>query len=111
MAPMENLIIMGFALLFLTLMSMHIYFTNAFFFQLKKEHGNIWKSLGQPRWKIQFGDESFKNAMNYIRKKRFSDLQDPKLEEFYTKIKRVEYSASVLALVIVVATVIDVLKG
>ncbi len=108
---MENIIIMGFALFFLTLMSMHIYYTNSFFSQLQKEHEDVWKTLGQPRWKIQFGDDSFKNAMKYIRQKQFSDLQDAQLEEYYEKIRRVEYASAALALVIVSATIADVLKG
>jgi len=108
---MENIIIMGFALFFLTLMSMHIYFTNAFFSQLKKEHADIWKELGQPRWMIHFGDDSFKNAMKYIRQKKFSDLQDTQLEDCYKKIKRVEYTSVALALIIVSATIVDVIKG
>ena len=102
---------MGFALFFFTLMFMHIYFTNAFFSQLKKEHTEVWQELGQPQWKIHFGDDSFKNAMKYIRQKKFVDLQDALLEKYYEKIKRVEYAAVALALVIVSATIVDVVKG
>jgi len=90
---------------------MHIYFTNAFFSQLNKEHEDVWRTLGQPRWKIHFGDDSFKNAMRYIRQKKFTDLQDAKLEEYYDKIKRIEYSALALAMIIVSATIVDVIKG
>jgi len=108
---MENIIFMGFALFFFTLMFMHIYFTNAFFSQLKKEHSDVWKKLGEPRWKIHFGDDSFKNAMKYIREKKFTDLQDSLLDEYYEKIKRVEYSAVALAMIIISATIVDVIKG
>lgn len=108
---MENIIIMGFALFFLLLMAMHIYLVNAFFTQLSQSHEKIWQKLGQPQWKIHFGDDSFKNAMKYIRQKEFTDLQDPMLEEYYEKIKRVEYSALALALVIVSATIVSVIKG
>ncbi len=90
---------------------MHIYLTNAFFSQLQDEHKDVWKELGQPRGKIQFGDASLKNAMNYILQKKFSDLQDAQLEEYYDKIKRVEYASAALALVIVSATIVSVLKG
>ncbi len=111
MSFMENIILMGFALFFLILMSMHIYFTNAFFSQLKKEHDDVWNTLGQPRWKIHFGDDSFKNAMKYIRQKKFTDLNDAVLEDYYERIKRVEYASLALALVIISATIVDVLKG
>ncbi len=90
---------------------MHIYLTNAFFSQLQKEHEDVWKELGQPRWKIQFGDDSFKNAMKYIRQKEFTVLQDAQLEECYEKIKRVEYASVALALIIVSATIVGVIKG
>jgi hypothetical protein len=102
---------MGFALFFFILMFMHIYFTNAFFSQLKKQHSEVWLKLGEPRWKIHFGDDSFKHAMKYIRQKKFADLQDNLLEEYYEKIKRVEYSAVALALVILSATIVDVIQG
>ena len=108
---MENILFLGFALFFFTLMFMHIYFTNAFFTQLKKKHSDIWKELGEPRWKIHFGDDSFKNSMKYIRQKKFTELQDSLLEEYHKKIKRVEYAALALALVIIAATIVDVLQG
>lgn len=108
---MENIIIMGFALFFLTLTAMHIHATNAFFIQLKEAHEEVWKDLGQPQWKIHFGDDSFKKAMKYIRTQEFAELNDTKLDELYQKIKRVEYASVALALIIVSATIVDVLKG
>ena len=108
---MENIILMAFALFFLTLTAMHIHATNAFFTQLKEAHKEVWKTLGEPRWKIHFGDDSFRNAMKYIRQKEFTDLNDEKLEELYQKIKRVENSALATAIVIVSATIVNVIKG
>lgn len=108
---MENIILLGFAIIFLTLMFRHVYFTNAFFSQLKKQHTDIWKELGEPQWKIHFGDDSFKNAMKYIRQKKFSDLNDDVLKNYYKRLKRVEYAALVLALIIVLATILDVTQG
>ena len=108
---MENLILLGFALFFLTLMFRHVYFTNAFFTQLKKQHTDVWKELGEPQWKIHFGDDSFTNAMKYIRQKKFSDLNDDLLQDYYEKLKRVEYAALALALIIVLATIVDVIQG
>ncbi len=89
----------------------HVYFTNAFFSQLKKQHTAIWKELGEPQWKIHFGDDSFTNAMKYIRQKKFSDLNDDLLQDYYEKLKRVEYAALALALIIVAATIVDVIQG
>ena len=108
---MENILLMGFALFFLTLTAMHIQATNAFFSRLKQKHEEVWKTLGQPQWKIHFGDDSFRKAMRYIRQKEFKELNDEKLEELYQKIKRVEYSALATALVIVSATIVGVIQG
>ena len=49
--------------------------------------------------------------MGYIRKKKFLDLNDEKLEALYKKIKRVEYGSVAIALIIIVITVIDILIG
>lgn len=105
---MENILFLSFALVFFTLVFMHIYFTNAFFSQLKKEHIEVWKELGQPQWKIHFGDDSFQNAMKYIRQQKFSDLNDTVLQGYYQKIKNIESTSIGLALLIVAATIIDV---
>lgn len=108
---MENILFIGFAFTFLLLMSIHVYLTNAFFLQLKKEHQETWKRLGQPKWRIHFGDQTFQDAMKYIHQKRFSDLDDDVLEICYVKIKRVEYISAAIAVVIVIITVIDILRG
>ena len=106
---MENILFIGFALVFFVLMFVHIYVTNAFFMRLKESHEKVWKELGQPKWKIHFGDDSFQNAMKYIRQKKFSDLNDTLLDSYYTKLKRVEYISAFIALLIIAATIIDIL--
>ena len=108
---MENIIIMGFALFFFTLMGMHIYYVNAFFTQLKQSHETVWQELGQPQWKIHFGDDSFKNAMKYIRQKEFTELHDDVLEKLYGNIKRVENTSIAIAVAIVSATIVSVIRG
>ena len=106
---MENIIFVGFAVSFLSLMFAHVYVTNAFFSRLKEAHEATWKELGQPRWMIHFGDKSFQNAMKYIRQKKFTDLNDAQLESAYKKLKGVEYTAFGIALIIVIITIIDIL--
>jgi len=106
---MENILFLLFALSFLFLMAVHLYQTNRFFGQLKEKHLALWQELGQPRWQIHFGDDSFKNAMKYIRQKKFEHLNDDVLKSCYTVIKRVEWTAVVIALVIIVMTIIDIL--
>jgi len=105
---MENLLFIIITVAFLMLMFAHVYQTNAFFLQLKQFHQDTWKELGQPRWRIHFGDDSYQNTMKYIRQKKFSDLNDPALESIYKKIKKIEYTAMGFALLIFAVTIIDV---
>jgi len=86
----------------------HVYQTNAFFIQLKTSHIQTWQELGEPRWRIHFGDDSFQTAMKYIRQKKFLHLQDPMLSSIYKKIKNIEYISIGLALLIFIATIIDI---
>jgi len=106
---MENILFLLFALAFLFLMAVHVYQTNAFFTRLKTQHQEVWVRLGQPQWQIHFGDDSFKNTMKYIRNREFTSLNDDVLQQCYKLIKRVEYSAIGISLIIVVMTIIDIL--
>jgi len=105
---MQNFLFLFISLIFFSLMFSHIYFTNQFFLRLKKTHPNTWKSLGEPKWMIHFGDDSFKNAMKFIRKQEFFDLNDENLEAISKKLKMVEKIALALALLIISGTIIDV---
>jgi hypothetical protein len=106
---MENLLFLLFAVSFLFLMAVHVYQTNAFFAQLKSAHQELWTKMGEPKWQIHFGDDSFKNAMKYIRKKEFASLDDAVLNKCYTVMRRVELTAAAIAVLIFVMTIIDVL--
>lgn len=110
MALMENILFLLFAVAFLFLMAVHLYQTNAFFSQLKSAHKELWKTLGQPKWQIHFGDDSFKKAMKYIRKKEFSSLNDDVLNNCYKVMRRVELTAVSIALIIFIMTIIDILR-
>jgi len=105
---MENIIFILITLCFILLMFTHVYQTNQFFIQLKTAHQEVWNELGQPRWRIHFGDNSFQNAMKYIRSKKFSDLQDPVLESIYKKIKKVEAISMGLAVIIFIISILDI---
>ncbi|PHR57503.1 MAG: hypothetical protein COA44_05525 [Arcobacter sp.] len=105
---MENILFAIITISFLMLMFAHVYQTNKFFLQLKRMHQDVWKDLGKPQWRIHFGDDSFQIAMKYIRQKKFSHLEDSTLESIYKKIKNIEYIAIGLAVLIFVATIIDI---
>lgn len=105
---MENTLFVLITVSFLMLMFGHVYQTNKFFIQLKSSHLDVWKELGQPRWRIHFGDDSFQIAMKYIRQKKFTHLEDAILDGIYKKIKNIEYIAISLAVLIFIATIIDI---
>jgi len=106
---MENILFLLFAVSFLFLMTVHIYQTNAFFAQLKSAHQELWTKMGEPKWQIHFGDDSFKNAMKYIRTKEFTSLNDTVLDKCYTVMRRVELTAMGIAVIIFIMTIIDIL--
>ncbi len=109
MRPMESILFLLITLVFLALMAAHVYYTNQFFDLLRQKHPDTWKELGQPRWKIHFGDTSFQEAMKYIRQKKFVELNDIELEGCYKRLKGVERSALMIAVIIFVATLVDIL--
>jgi len=109
--PLMNLLFLLFAFSFLFLMAVHVYHTNAFFRRLKTEHPKLWQTMGEPKWQIHFGDDSFKHAMKYIRQKEFLSLNDDVLNNCHKVMRRVELSALAIALLIVVITILDILKG
>lgn len=57
-----------------------------FFNRIESKYPDLWQSMGMPRLDLQFGDRSYRNAMKYIRKHQFSDLEDEVLEGEYKKI-------------------------
>jgi hypothetical protein len=81
-----------------------IFETNAFFSLLKHKHPKTWEELGRPKWNIQFGDPTFRNAVKYIRQRRFSELGDPELERSYKAMRRAErvalFAAAAAAMVV-----------
>jgi hypothetical protein len=81
-----------------------IFETNAFFSRLRNNHPETWEELGRPRWNIQFGDPTFRNAVQYIRQRHFSELGDPELERSYQAMKRAErvalFAAAAAAMVV-----------
>ncbi len=107
---MENFLFVFITITFLALMSAHVYLVNAFFNRLKDAHQALWKSMGEPKWKIHFGDSSFQEAMKYIRQKKFAELKDSHLDDLHKRIKLIERTSVALALLIMFVTVLDILQ-
>ncbi len=89
------------ALLFILAMVIQILATQAFFNRLDKAHKELYEEMGRPRWKIQLADDAFRDAVKYIRSKKFEELNDPELLSIYKKIKLSDYAAITLALLAV----------
>lgn len=85
------------ALFFIVAMLVQILATQAFFNRLEKAHNELYKQMGRPKWRIQLADDSFRNAVKYIRSKKFEELNDPELSAIYKKIKMADYAAIALA--------------
>ena len=83
---------------------------NAFLNRLRDQHPSLYEAMGRPRWNIQFGDQRFREAIKYIRARKFTDLNDPELERIYRAIKKADYIAIVSAVVAVVITFIEVIR-
>ncbi|MEE8588083.1 MAG: hypothetical protein V3S80_01910 [Sulfurimonadaceae bacterium] len=85
------------ALLFIVAMLVQIMAIQAFFNRLDKAHNELYQQMGKPKWKIQLADDTFRDALKYIRSKKFEELNDPELSVIYKKIKMTDYAAMALA--------------
>jgi len=83
---------------------------NAFLNRLRDNHPTRFEAMGRPRWNIQFGDQRFREAIKYIRARKFADLNDPELERIYKAIKKADYVAIASAMVAIMVTLIEVMR-
>jgi hypothetical protein len=95
---------------FIAGMLKQIFETNAFFSLLKNNHPETWNALGRPKWNIQFGDPTFRNAVKYIRQRRFSELDDPELERSYNAMRRAERIALYAGVVAVAVVLVEAFR-
>jgi len=98
------------ALFFIVAMILQILATQAFFNRMNSAHHKRYIEMGRPRWKIQIADDSFRNAVRYIRSRGFDELNDPELTRIYKKIKLADYSAIAFALLAVAVTLFQAFK-
>ncbi len=99
------------ALIFVVAMVVQILATQAFFNRLNSAHHDLYEQMGRPRWKIQVGDDSFRNAVKYIRSRRFEELNDDELKRIYKTIKASDWTAITVGIVAVGVTLLQALKG
>ena len=84
--------------------------TNTFFKYLEKAHPNEFAALGQPRWRIQFGDVVLRNAIKYIHTKAFERLGDEQLMSHYRSIRNAERLAYAMATVALGLTLYEAIR-
>ncbi len=88
-----NLLFTAAVALFIIAIVKQLLETNAFLNRLRDAHPDTWEAMGRPRWSIQFGDTRFREAVKYIRSKRFTELGDAELDRIYRAIRRADYVA------------------
>jgi hypothetical protein len=108
---MLNTIFILSALLFIVAMVVQILATQAFFNRLNAAHHELYLQMGRPRWKIQVGDDSFREAVKYIRSRGFKELNDAELERIYRTIKASDWSAVAVGLIAVGVTLLEAVRG
>jgi hypothetical protein len=108
---MLNTIFILSALLFVVAMVVQILATQAFFNRLNNAHHERYLQMGRPRWKIQVGDDSFRDAVKYIRSQGFKELNDGELERIYKTIKASDRTAVAVGLIAVGVALLEALKG
>ena len=85
--------------------------THAFLKQLEKEHIGVWEALGRPRWKVHFGETSFRDTVKKIRSHEFESLEDPILENCYRAMKRADRTAVITAVTAFVVTLYQAVQS
>jgi len=108
---MLNAIFILSALLFVVAMVVQVLATQAFFNRLNRAHHERYLQMGRPRWKIQVGDDSFRDAVKYIRSQGFKELSDGELERIYKTLKASDRTAVAVGLIAVGAALLEAVKG
>ena len=98
-------------IIFLGAMLKQLFETNAFFSRLEQEHPDTFEELGRPKWGIQFGDMTFRNAMKYIRSKEFEVLGDKILSQHYRSMRNAEKLSYAVAAVAMAVTLFQAIKA
>jgi len=106
-----NLFFIAATALFIVAILKQLLEVNAFLNRLRDNHPSLYEAMGRPRWNIQFGDQRFREAIKYIRARKFTDLNDPELEKIYKAIKKADYIAIVTAVVAIAITLIEVMRS
>lgn len=104
-----NLIFLAAVALFIIAILKQLLEINAFLGRLKSHHAALFETMGRPRWNIQFGDQRFRDAVRYIRRREFEALNDPELERAYRAIKSADRLAIIAGIVAVGVTFAEVL--
>ena len=99
-----NLIFIVSVLFFMIMVVKSTMETQLFFNHLSKEYPQLWKELGEPRWRIHFGESNFREAVKMIRAHKFASLEDKELERIYKAIKGADKVAVFSAIVAIAVT-------
>ena len=108
---MLNLFFVTATALFIIAVLKQLLEVNAFLNRLRDHHPALYEAMGRPRWNIQFGDQRFREAIKYIRARKFTNLNDPDLERIYKAVKKADYVAIASAVVAILITLLEVMRA
>ncbi len=107
---MYNILIFFSMLLFVIALLRHFGETRHIFKVIEERYPEKWDALGHPRWGIQFGDPTLREALNYIRHRTFRELNDDDIELAYRRLKNAERLALFSALSVLGLMVLDTMN-
>ena len=96
---MLTIIFIASTFIFMMAMLKSLFETHAFLKQLQNEHLSVWEELGRPRWRVHFGDTSYRDAVKKMRSHGFASLEDSVLEGCYKAMKRADRTAIITAVI------------
>lgn len=105
-----NLLFISATALFIIAILKQMLETSAFLTRLRDHHPQKFEAMGRPRWRIQFGDTRFREAVKYIRSGAFEELNDPELTRIRKAIKKADTVAIVTALAAIFITLLEVIR-
>lgn len=106
---MYNLLVFLSMVLFVVALLRHFGESRYIFKLIKERYPEKWDELGHPRWGIQFGDPTLREALNYIRHRKFEELGDADLLAAYKRQKNAERLAYLCAAAVILFIMLDTL--
>lgn len=73
---------------FIFAMAKHVIALDHFLARMGTHHKELFSQLGSPRWSLQWGDPTFREAVKWIKRREFASLNDDELERHFKMMRR-----------------------